>query len=140
MPSRAKGNWLSYASGPWGSWDISTTQEGKSRVDAYIDSGDEALNKALFDELFAEAVQWQAKAGVPLKWNRLDDKRACRIETLHDPADLRDPAAREELKTWAVNAILGMYDALNDTLRKRARQIRDANQAHNDENPPRLEV
>lgn len=141
MPARAKGHWLSFASGPWGNWDIGAAQEGRLRVEAYIDSGDESVNKALFDELYAEAETWEGKAGVPLKWERLDDKRASRIETLHEPVDLASVTQRQELKTWAVTAILGMYDAMNVHLRTRARQIRDANTAQQAEGlssaPPR---
>ncbi len=125
MPARAKLFWLAFASGPFGNWDISAASDGRYRVEAYVDSGDQSINKELFDEFHAEASSWQEKAGVPLEWERLDDKRASRIITYHSPVDLGDDVQCGGLKNWGVTAILGLYDAMNDPLRQRAKQLRE---------------
>lgn len=126
MPSRGTWNWIAFAAGPWGNWDISVALDGRLRLEAYIDSGDAYVNKALFDGLNADASAWEAKVGQPLSWERLDDKRACRIAAYHDINDLSDPAERELLKAWAVRTILGLFDAMNTPLRSRARELREA--------------
>ena len=126
MPSRGNGSWLSYASGPFGSWSISATGDGRIRVEAYLDTGVQAVNKQLFDEMLSEAGSWETSSGVPLSWERLDDRRASRIGCYHDGFDYADGAARAAARSWAATATVGMYDAMNDTLRLRGRQLRDA--------------
>ena len=126
LPARAKGHWLSFASGPWGAWDISAAAEGRLRVGAYIDSGNEQRNKDLFDELFGELTIWEHKVGVPLSWERLDDRRACRVAAYADHFDVDDAPRRGSLHTWAVKTVVALHDAMNQHLRLRARQLRDA--------------
>ncbi|UOY01652.1 DUF4268 domain-containing protein [Blastococcus sp. PRF04-17] len=100
--------------------------DGRLRVEAYLDSGNGEVNKALFDELQADAAAWEAKVGHPLSWERLDDKRASRIAAYRPAGDLADDGARAALKAWAVPTVLAMYDAMNDLLRSRARELREA--------------
>lgn len=135
MPSRGTGSWISFASGPFGNWDISATGDGRMRVEAYLDTGVGAVNKQLFDEMHAQAETWEAKAGVPLAWERLDDKRASRIGSYYEGFDYEDEAARSAARQWIVKAALGMFDAMNDTLRLRARQLRDAAKLQNGNAP-----
>ncbi len=126
LPARGNGNWLSYASGPFGNWTISVTADGRIRVEAYIDTGIQAVNKELFDELHGQAGFWREKSGAPLSWERLDDRRASRVGCYHDGFDYQDDDARAEARVWAARAAIGMYDAMNETLRLRGRQLRDA--------------
>jgi len=124
MPSRGALNWLSFASGPWGNWALVLAND--LRVEGYIDSGDAGVNKELFDEFQADAAAWEAKVGLPLTWERLDDKRASRIAVYHPVGDLADDAERAELKAWAADTSVAIYDAMNEQLRTRARELRDA--------------
>lgn len=126
MPTRKRTWWLAYASGPFGYWSIGVIADGRLRLEAYLDTADKTRNKALFDELVVDADGWAAWAGVPLSWERMDHLRASSIATDHDPVDLADPSARVEARAWAVRAALGMFDALNPTLRTRAQQLREA--------------
>jgi hypothetical protein len=52
---------------------------GTARVELYIDVGDAAINKRLFDWLLGQRAQIETECGFPLEWERLDDRRACRI-------------------------------------------------------------
>ncbi|MDK3256748.1 DUF4268 domain-containing protein [Blastococcus capsensis] len=126
MPTRGTQNWISFAAGPWGYWSLSVALDGRLRIEAYIDTGDASVNKALFDELRGNAQIWEEKVGQALSWERLDDKRASRIAAYRAVTDLSDPAERATLKAWTLGTILGLYDAMNDCLRTRARQLRDA--------------
>jgi Domain of unknown function (DUF4268) len=129
LPSLGTAHWTQYASGPFGYWAISATGDGRIRVEAYLDTGTQAVNKQLFDELQADAESWESKSGVPLSWERLDDKRASRIGSYHEGFDFADEAARSLVRLWATKAAIGMFDAMNETLRLRARQLRDAGQS-----------
>jgi hypothetical protein len=124
MPSRSKSSWMAFAAGPFGNWDVSVVQDKRTRVEAYIDTGYHDPNKQLFDELAAETDVWEAKCGVPLAWERLDNARACRIAAYHAPVDLDDPTAVAQAQEWAIKTVIGMYDAMNDRLRNRASELR----------------
>lgn len=124
MPSRGTLNWLSFAGGPWGQWGLVLANE--LRVEAYLDSGDLGVNKALFDEFHADASAWEAKTGLSLSWERLDDKRASRIAAYHPIGDLADEGERAQLRAWAVTTVLAMYDGMNQVLRTRAAELREA--------------
>jgi len=51
-------------------------------VELYIDkgSGMDVENKAIFDYLFERKADIETKYGTPLTWQRLDERRACRIK------------------------------------------------------------
>ena len=50
------------------------------RVEIYIDTKDKDFNKRLFDFLYAKKDAIEAEYGGPLIWERMSDKRACRIK------------------------------------------------------------
>jgi len=126
VPSPGKLSWLNYASGPFGNWVVFVAADGRLKVDAYIDTGIREVNENLFDELAADSENWAQRIGLPLAWQRLDGKRACRISVSHEILDLTDPDARTAARTWATHAVVAMYDALDTTLRRRARELRAA--------------
>lgn len=126
LPSRGTLNWLSFASGPWGNWSLVVVGDGRLRVEAYLDSGIGTVNKALFDELQSNATAWESKVGQTLAWERMDDKRASRVAVYHDVVDLADAEKRALLKAWASSTAISMYDAMNEYLRSRARELRES--------------
>ena len=123
MPSRARGNWLPYASGPFGYWCLSAISDGRVRVEAYLDCGDKERNKALLDQFQGEAPRWDQAVGTPLSYERLDEKRASRIAAYH-PLDLDDPDSLRAIAQWAAQHAIRMYDAMNEPLRHRAQELR----------------
>lgn len=124
IPARSNANWLSFGSGPFGNWSLTVLPDGRFRVEAYLDCGNAALNKALFDEMAADAPTWEQRAEVPLSWERLDSKRASRIATYSEPAELGDPDARARVTQWGIDALITMHDTFNLPLRSRAKQLR----------------
>jgi Domain of unknown function (DUF4268) len=127
MPTRGNQNWISFAGGPWGNWVLSIAE--RLRVEAYIDTNDATLNNALFDELHADARTWESTIAHSLTWERLDGRRASRIAAYHPVTDLSDATERALLLAWATGAVLALYDAMNDRLRSRARELRTAARA-----------
>ena len=123
-PKRNKASWLAFASGPFGFWSISFDRDQRCQIEAYLDMYDKSLNKALFDDLAAEAERWDAETGLTLDWQRLDNRRASRIAVQGQPVSFDDAEARADARAWAVDVTLRMYDALNETLRSRAQALR----------------
>lgn len=50
------------------------------RVEIYIDTKDKDFNKILYDDLYAKKIAIEAEYGGSLFWERMSDKRACRIK------------------------------------------------------------
>jgi hypothetical protein len=56
------------------------TVKEKSNVELYVDRGDSVENKALFDRLMKDKEAIEGEFGQALEWERLDNRRACRIK------------------------------------------------------------
>ena len=135
MPRRGKDSWISFASGPFGYWAISFDRSNRCQVEAYLDMSDKSLNKALLDEMAADAEHWTDKTGLPLTWQRRDDRRHSRIAVQNQPFAFNDLGARAQAVAWAVDVTGRMYDALNDTLRTRAQSLRSSGVVGEDQHP-----
>lgn len=134
-PRRGRDSWISFASGPFGYWSISCDRGNRCKVEAYLDKGDRTLNKALFDELVAEADHWTTSTGLSLLWQRRDDRQSSSIAVQGEPISFENDEARTDAVAWAVDVTGRMYDALNDTLRARAQSLRSSGVTHQDQDP-----
>lgn len=83
------------------------------RVELYIDAGDPVKNKSIFDLLFADKDEIEKRFGIPLVWERMDDKRPCRIR-----ADLTQGSVQDEHK-WNT-----MQDEMVDQMVRLERALR----------------
>lgn len=93
-PRKVSGkSWLSFHTGYSGfDFGASFTNKGgtrRARVELYIDSKDKERNKAFFDELEAGKEEIESEIEGEFDWDRLDNKRACRIAVVH-PGSIRD--------------------------------------------------
>lgn len=126
VPKPQPQNWIAFSSGPFGWWGLTATKERRLRVEAYIDTYNSVVNKAVFDHFADQADEWEAKVGFSLDWERMDDNRASRISTSL-PLDLDDQTSRAEVRAWATSALVAMFDALNTELRTVAKRLRTQN-------------
>jgi hypothetical protein len=100
-------HWLTVATGVSGvGFNYLILKDGAG-VDVYIDVGDKAKNKAIFDALYVEKGVIEAEFGEQLDWRRLDDKRASRIVKIIRTGNLNEP------DTWA-----SIQDELIETMIK----------------------
>jgi hypothetical protein len=126
VPKPSRDSWVSYASGPFGHWDISFAGDARLRVEVYVDCGDAGRNKALFDGLHQERDRWEQCIGHPISWERLDDRRACRIASYQNVSLTDADLPRQSAVAGAVDLARAMFDCLNDELRNRALALREA--------------
>jgi hypothetical protein len=82
------------------------------RVELYIDIGDQAKNKRIFDELQNQKGALETIVGEALSWERLNEKRASRIAIYHEGSITDKPEQLAQLRTWAANALIRLYEAL----------------------------
>ncbi len=110
-------NWYSFSSGFSGiTYGAVFAQGRRVRAEIYIDQGDQDANKALFDRLFQQREEIEAEFGSELHWERLDDRRACRIAA-YRPGSIEDP--KEDLaqfEDWLVENLLRFKEVFSPRL------------------------
>jgi hypothetical protein len=88
-----------------------------SSVELYIDRGDEAENKRIFDELHSQHELVEVKFGQKLSWERLEGKRACRIKYVIDLGGYRTAETKwPEIHASMVSAMIKLETAIKPPL------------------------
>ena len=105
-------SWVSAGAGRTGmTFNYNVTME-QTRPELYINTNDKALNKALFDQLYAQREQIDAAFGEPLSWERLSDKNTCRIACRLTRGGWADEATWDEAIPASIDATVRLEDAL----------------------------
>lgn len=101
-------------------WNYSVIQD-ETRVELYIDGPEAAENKALYDSLHAEREAIEREFGEKLVWQRLDDKRACRIS-------FTVPGGWVDRSTWAaaIERAVGAMPRFYKTLAPRVVEVTES--------------
>ncbi|MER9680379.1 DUF4268 domain-containing protein [Mesorhizobium sp. M0184] len=84
-------NWISAGSGIRGVGLNFVVTGDACRAELYIDRGKKTDNERVFDLLLEKKEQFEADFGSELVWERLDNRRACRIKA-EMPGDIFDKA------------------------------------------------
>jgi hypothetical protein len=112
-------HWLGVSSGVRGLGLNYVVLEDECGGELYIDRGKnaDAENKAIYDQLYAQKDKIEQSFGGPLKWERLDAKRACRIG-FKFPGGYRAPEDQwSTLQTECVGAMNRLEQALRPHLK-----------------------
>ena len=112
-------NWYSFSSGIQGiQYSAAFAQGGKVRAEVYIDQGDQDKNKKLFDALQLVEDKITSNYGNSLEWERLDDKRACRIAIYRDGVIESSDSDLEELHKWHIENLLKIKEVFTPEVQK----------------------
>lgn len=100
-------NWYSFASGIQGvTYGANFALGGRFRAEVYIDRGEAETNKALFAQLEKERNRIESEFGEKLEWEKLENRRACRI-AVYRRGEIEDSAdVLESIRQWAVERLL----------------------------------
>ena len=123
IPKFGYENWVGFAAGPFGFYDVAFTANGAVRAGVYLDMQERTATKRLFDDLEAERLAVETAVGRVLSWERLDDRRASRIVDYREVRDLDDPHERRALADWAAETVVKLMEALDDRLRSTAQVL-----------------
>ncbi len=112
--SPGKENWVSAGIGVGGLVFSYVILMSDARVELYIDRGAglDAQNKVIFDHLVAQRDELDRAFGAPLVWERLDERRACRISYLLGIGGLRDRSQWPAIQDAMVDAMIRFHAAL----------------------------
>ncbi len=73
----------------------------RMRVELYLEKKDAALNRRIFDAIYAKREEIHADFGGPLVWQSMDQRKACRIEFGID-VETRDKGNWEDMTSWLI--------------------------------------
>lgn len=78
-------------------------------IELFIDTGDAERNEKAYDALLEDKVDIEKEIGIPLSWERLEDRRVCRIRVYYnEPLDILDVKRRniqDELINWSIETV-----------------------------------
>jgi hypothetical protein len=123
VPKFGYENWVGFAAGPFGFYDVAFTANGAVRAGVYLDMQERMATKRLFDDLYAERLGIETAVGRILSWERLDDRRASRIVDYREVRDLANLEERQAAGEWAAEAVVKLMDALDNRLRQTAQAL-----------------
>lgn len=104
-------SWYSFSTGIKGFlYGANFAMGGKARTEIYIDHGDYDKNKNLFDALKDDSSEIEKKYGAYFQWERLDDKRSCRVALYCDGSIEASDSELEQLRKWHVENLLKMKE------------------------------
>ncbi len=109
--------WIETGAGMSGVKYIYVLLKDRARIELYIDTGDEAENKRLFDALFAHKDEIEAAFGEPLDWQRLDHRRASRIAYVLPGGGLPDQERWPQIQEAMIEAMVRFERAFKPHIR-----------------------
>jgi hypothetical protein len=112
--SPGRQHWIATGAGKAGLTYHYVVLETESAIELYIDRGKErdAETKAIFDSLFAKEKEIEASFGEPLEWQRLDNKRACRIRKSFSLGGWKEPDKWDAAAAAMVDSMVRFEKAL----------------------------
>ncbi len=100
-------NWYSFSSGHSGfNYGVSFARGGEIRAEIYVDTGEGDENLEIFETFQAEREAIEHEFGEPLRWERLDNSRGCRIAMYRDGSIEDSDEELEEYLKWATDRML----------------------------------
>lgn len=112
-------SWYAFSSGTTGvTYGVAFTNKNEFRVEFYIDVGNAARNKAIFDHYYALKAQLEGAIGSELSWDRLDGKQASRISVALPSKAIQHSVDEGALmRAWAIKQLLAFKKAFGPNLK-----------------------
>lgn len=90
------------------------------QVELYIDRGQDSKeeNKNIFDQLYARKEEIEKEFAGKLDWERLDNRRACRIKKSFDYAGLEDKEKWDKLQDDMIDAMIRLEESFKKPIRE----------------------
>ena len=117
-------SWISATSGVRGVTFNFVAGRAYGRAELYIDRSDKEENKSMFDLLYAKKESIETTFGDVLIWERLEDRRACRIK-YEKPGNIFDPDQWSTLIKFMTDAMVQMEKAFKGPLADINRQLQN---------------
>jgi hypothetical protein len=116
--SPSKESWIQTSAGKSGIFYAQVIMMNSWRVEAFIGTPNQEVNKRYFDELFEQRETIEAALGKPLDWQRLESRLGCRICLSTEGQGLKDKNKWEEIQLQMIEEIYALRNALQDKIEK----------------------
>lgn len=93
-----------------------------TRAEVYINSGEKAENKQIFDKMLAHKSELEVEVGEAMTWQRMDEKVTCRICITRDNLSYLNPDDKEAIFSFLLNTTNRMMKAFTSYAQKYARK------------------
>lgn len=110
MPS--SDNWISAGSGIRGLSFNYVIVKDRGTVELYIRCESAEAGKRLFDQIYASKDQIESRFGGPLVWERMDNKKGCRVKYVIERGHRSSEVEWPEIQLEMVNAMCRFESAL----------------------------
>lgn len=108
--------WIATTSG--GVKYVYVLASGGGWVELYINRTDAAENKAIFDDVRSNQEEIERSFGAPLTWDRLDGKRACRVDARVCAGSIKDESTWDAIQVAMVDGMISFERALRPFVQK----------------------
>lgn len=115
--SPSKDNWLSAGTGVSGVGFNFTISRTYARTEVYMSRSVAEENKFIFDKLVEQKESIESETGA-LEWERLDDKKACRIKQELNNVNLYEKDDWEKMSNFMIDSMLKLEPAFRKPLKK----------------------
>ena len=110
--SPSKNSYIGKSSGIRGLSYVFVAGKNCGRVELYIDRGETEENKKLFDSIFNRKEAIESSFGHSLEWERLDNKKACRIKFEDSRLNLYDKENWQDMISFLVRKMIKFEEAM----------------------------
>jgi len=109
-------NWIGTGAGISGLLYNYVVRKHSIKVELYIDRGKDSkeINEHILGQLKENKEQIEQEFGEKLNWEKLEEKRACRISKEYDIGGYRDEEKWSEIHEKAVNSMIKLEGALKE--------------------------
>ena len=117
-------NWHGFTSGHGHgiTYGANFTGQKQARVEVYIDDTDGEWNIQMLESLEEHKNQIELELGYPLQWQRLENRRACRIAATTPGSIDDDDHTLTEIRDWMVKNLLALRLVFDPHLSELTRQ------------------
>lgn len=121
--SPSKDNWISAGSGVSNAAFNFVISQTYARVELLIQRPMKEENKFIFDQLVTYKDEIEQQFGGSLTWERLDEKKACRIKYQLDGCNVFNQEERDKIVEFLVDAMPRFHNAIKDPLHQVRNQL-----------------
>lgn len=115
--SSSKDNWIGAGAGVSGIAYNFTFGKNSARVELYMSNEKTELNKFIFDKLYAKKENIEKDLGKALVWERLNDKKACRIKSEITAISLYDKNQWDKIIKFMTNEMISFERVFKEELK-----------------------
>ncbi len=116
--SPSKDNWISAGSGISGVTFNFVISNYYARTEVYISRNSKEQNKFIFDELLSKKSEIEKTFGENLQWERLDNKKACRIKHEMNDVDYFNRDDWNKMIAFMIDSMQRLEKSFRDPLQK----------------------